>query len=114
MTSSIKELAKIDVYVLEWTGRGKRIGKELLIDMDETVNSLYRRMYPTTKMYKEYYIYGHSMGTLLRSFNQGNEKSGGPLPTHFIVFGRVGLRLPSDEFGEILKEQVVVLTKFDG
>jgi len=103
------------VLTLELPGRGKRFGESLLTDLNDAVDDLYSRITAILPQYKEYYLYGHSMGSLLayllvrRIINSGYNP-----PKHLFVSGRGGPShqnekkdwhlLPSSEFWEMIGE----------
>jgi external thioesterase TEII len=109
------ELVGVDVLSLELPGRGKRIQENLLNNLDGIIKDLYDKSIEKIDEYEEYYIYGHSMGSLLgyllihKIISQG-----GKVPKHLFVSGRGGpskaekedktYLLPSKEFREKLKE----------
>jgi len=104
-----------DVLILELPGRGKRIKEPLISNIDLIVNDLFLKIEPLILKYQSYFIYGHSMGTLLgylliQKIITKNNK----LPIHFFVSGCGGPSkeqedkkrhlLPSNKFREILME----------
>lgn len=60
-----EKLNNIDCITLELPGRGKRINEPLSRDLDYIVNDLYERIIIQIERYDEYFIFGHSMGSLL-------------------------------------------------
>lgn len=109
-------LKNVDVLALELPGRGRRIKEKLLNNLDDILVDQLHIINQKIIDYKEYYIYGHSMGSLIgyllihKIIN-----SGGSVPKHFFVSGRGGpskakkedktyYLLPSKEFRENLKE----------
>lgn len=57
------ESEKLKLSPLELPGRGKRIRENLMTDVHELVDDIFKQI--STKLEKPYMIYGHSMGTLL-------------------------------------------------
>lgn len=105
----------IDVFTLEAPGRGKRYKEKLLTNMNEIVDNFYLKIKEEVKNYKEYYFFGHSMGSLVGYLlihkliaNQVQP------PSYLFVSGRGGpsmetncknhFLLPSVEFRNKLRE----------
>ncbi|WP_034893909.1 thioesterase II family protein [Gillisia sp. Hel_I_29] len=108
-------LTFIDVKVVELPGRGKRVGKKLLNNIDDMVEDMYNQVVPIIKDYEYYYFFGHSMGALI-SFLLGHliKSKLNRLPSCLFISGRGGPSyikesenlsvLPSLEFRKKLKE----------
>lgn len=106
------------VEILELPGRGKRINEPLLTNTDEIINDLWSKVIPKIgPQYKDYFIFGHSMGTILGILLiQKIVRERGIKVSHFFVSGRGGPSkeydledrnthlLPSKEFKEKLRE----------
>jgi surfactin synthase thioesterase subunit len=110
----IPELSPIEVVSLEYPGRGKRINERLLRTSEEIVCDLFDCVMNHINNCTDFYIYGHSMGTLMGYLLIHKVlKDTGKKPKHFFVSGRGGpsivdntarFLLPSHEFRENLKE----------
>ena len=109
------ELENIDKLCLELPGRGKRIKEGLLDNIDEVIEDIFENAKNIILTYDEYFIFGHSMGSLLAYLLAHKiKKMNYPLPKHLFVAGRGGplkqykkdhtYLLPSIEFREMLRE----------
>jgi external thioesterase TEII len=105
----------MEVETLEFPGRGKRIKEPLLTDAWAITNDIYQKIATKLDNYKEYYVFGHSMGTLIGvMLIKQIVENGGREPKHLFVSGRGGpnsekgrrntYTLPSAEFRKKLKK----------
>jgi medium-chain acyl-[acyl-carrier-protein] hydrolase len=107
------EIKDIDIRLLEWPGRGNRIREPLLTDIEVIVSDLFNHVFPFLQQYRDFAVYGHSMGTTVgylliqKIFEQT-----GRYPLHFFVSGSGGPvtrekrnwhTLPGAEFWEKVK-----------
>lgn len=107
------QITELDVFILEWPGRGNRIVEPLLTDITKINEDLLHQALPIIERYAHFVVYGHSMGTILgyTLVKQLFAKTG-RYPLHFFVSGSGGpaLRerinwhdLPEDEFWANIK-----------
>jgi len=101
-----------DIYHLELAGRGERISEELMSNIYEIRDDLFRQI--EDRIDGEYIIYGHSLGGLLGYLLiLLLEEKGLPRPLKFIVSGRanpcmrppfIRYNLAKDDFIKSLKK----------
>lgn len=102
-----------DIYHLELAGRGERLSEELIFDIYELRDDLFKQI-EDKAFDREYIIYGHSLGGLLGYLLiLLLEEKGLPRPLRFIVSGRanpmmkspfIRYNLSKDDFAKSLKK----------
>ncbi len=101
---------ELNAVVLEYAGRGTRMGEELLTSIEEVITDLFPKVVQEIKSKEPYIIYGHSMGSMIAyQICRKLEKLGLQLPVKLIINGVKGPKyckekivsnLPNREFWE--------------
>ncbi|TDW48167.1 surfactin synthase thioesterase subunit [Flavobacterium sp. 270] len=75
--------------VIEYPGRGFRMGEDLITDIDSLIEDLFQKVKSEISQPQDYIIYGHSMGALLGYLLcQKIEELGFQKPAKLVVSGR--------------------------